>query len=61
MIPNPICRLCGEPMAAMTKGGCVAFPFDKQQIVCAQHYINQGFLDGGSDIWVDSRLIELGY
>jgi len=61
MLLNMVCRLCGEPAAAIMEGCCVAYPDDKQQIVCAQHFINDGFLEGVKELWVAEWVRKMGY
>lgn len=61
MIPAMVCRLCGEPAAAVITGGCVVYPEDRQQILCAQHWINGGWDDDAEVQWVDPWLVKMGY
>lgn len=60
MIPHFVCRHDNSLAAAAvsTPNGCVAFPEDKQQFLCAQHYISVwDGTDGDFDeIWVDEWL-----
>lgn len=39
MIPSPLCRHDGAPAVTVVSvpNGCVAFPDDRQQFLCAQH------------------------
>lgn len=42
MIPTAVCRHDGSPAVAVveTPSGCVAFPEDRQQFLCAQHVVS---------------------
>lgn len=57
MIPVMMCRHDdGQVAVAIIDGGCVVFPGDVQQLLCAQHWANAGWLAGAVVRWLHPAL-----
>lgn len=58
MIPRPICRFDDQLMVAAVAvpGGCMCYPDDRQQFLCAQHFDRMSPIDGADLLWLDPQV-----